>query len=171
MKYFFFILIFFIFSCAKQKGVLICGDHKCVNKAEAKQYFEDNLTIEVQILNKDKKISYDLVDLNTKGEKPDIKIFKTKNNKVVKKLSKDEIKAKKIEVKNKKKKSKSKTKITKKVTVLNAKTDIKDILSNNNSYNSIDICQKLDKCDIDSITNYLIKVSNEKDYPNISIRE
>tara|TARA_B100001758_G_C17938789_1_gene367246 strand:+ start:57 stop:572 length:516 start_codon:yes stop_codon:yes gene_type:complete len=171
MRYFCFIIIIFIFSCAKQKGVLICGEHKCVNNAEAKQYFEDNLTIEVQIINKNKKISYDLVDLNTKGEKPDIKIFKNKNNRVVKKLSKDEIKAKKIEVKNKKKKTKTKKKFVKKNTILKSNSTIKDTFSDNISDNSIDICQKLDKCDIDSITNYLIKVSNEKDYPNISIRE
>ena len=39
----------------KPKSVLICGDHKCINKAEAKQYFEENLTIEVQIVSKNKK--------------------------------------------------------------------------------------------------------------------
>ena len=27
-------------SCSKNKTVLICGDHICVNKTEAKQYFE-----------------------------------------------------------------------------------------------------------------------------------
>ena len=36
---------------------------------------------------------------------------------------------------------------------------------------SFDICTKLEKCDIDSITDYLIKVSKEKDFPNISLRE
>ena len=33
-----------------------------------------------------------------------------------------------------------------------------------------DICQKLEKCDIDSITNYLIKISKKKDFPNISVK-
>ena len=64
MKYLLLFLILFTFSCAKQKSVLICGDHKCVNKAEAKQYFEDNLTIEIQIVSKNKKSSFDLVNLN-----------------------------------------------------------------------------------------------------------
>ena len=36
---------------------------------------------------------------------------------------------------------------------------------------SNDICLKLKKCDIDSITSYLIKLSNEKNYPNISLQE
>ena len=51
----FLISVLFIVSCSKQKTVLICGDHVCVNKAEAEQFFEDNLTIEVKIINKKKK--------------------------------------------------------------------------------------------------------------------
>ena len=43
------------FSCSKQKTLLICGDHVCVNKAEAKQFFEENLTLEVKIIDKKKK--------------------------------------------------------------------------------------------------------------------
>ena len=34
---------------------MICGDHVCINKLEAKQYFEENLSIEVKILNKNRK--------------------------------------------------------------------------------------------------------------------
>ena len=45
-------LIFFFSNCSKPKTVLICGDHVCVNKAEAEQYFEENLSIEVKIVNK-----------------------------------------------------------------------------------------------------------------------
>ena len=45
----FFILLF---SCTKPQTILICGDHKCVNKAEAEQYFEDNLTLEVRVVDK-----------------------------------------------------------------------------------------------------------------------
>ena len=38
----------------KTTSRIICGDHICVNKSEAEQYFEDNLSIEVQIVdNKD----------------------------------------------------------------------------------------------------------------------
>jgi len=51
MKYIIlFILILFITNCSKPKTVLICGDHICINKAEAKQYFEDNLTLEVKVI-------------------------------------------------------------------------------------------------------------------------
>ena len=96
-----FILIL-LSGCVKQKTILICGDHKCVNKAEAKQFFEENLTLEVQILTKDKKKSFDLVDLNISSEKPVINILENKNKKIVKKLSKKETKAIKKEIKKKK---------------------------------------------------------------------
>ena len=46
MKIFYLIsLIFLLISCSKHKTVLICGDHVCINKAEARQYF-DNLKLE-----------------------------------------------------------------------------------------------------------------------------
>ena len=45
----------FILSCNKPKTVLICGDHQCINKTEAKQYFEENLTLEVKIIDKKRK--------------------------------------------------------------------------------------------------------------------
>lgn len=47
--------VLFITSCSKPKTAFICGDHVCVNKKEAEQYFEKNLTIEVQLLDKKKK--------------------------------------------------------------------------------------------------------------------
>ncbi len=171
MKYLLFGLVFLTFSCVKQQSILICGDHICVNKAEAKQYFEENLTLEVQIISDSKKNSYDLVDLNIEGEKPDIKVFKSKNKRIVKKLSKKQIKEKKIEVEKKRKKSKLETKKTNKKPIYKKKIQKEEISTSKSEKLSIDICLKLKKCDIDSITNYLIKVSNEKDFPNISLRE
>ena len=177
MRYLIFILFFFILSCAKQKRILICGDHECINKAEAKQYFEDNLTIEVQIISNKNKSTFDLVDLNIEGEKPDIKVFKKKNKKIVKKLSKNEIKIKKAELKKNKKKSNLKVKTVKKKTLSkknkNFEENIKPetVSSYKSNNNSLDICLQLKKCDIDSITRYLINKSNEKDFPNISVRK
>ena len=54
MRILFFINYFIIILC-KVKNSFICGDHKCINKAEAKQYFEENLTLEVKIYNKKKR--------------------------------------------------------------------------------------------------------------------
>ena len=48
-------MIFFLTNCNKPKTVFICGDHICVNKTEAEQYFKENLSIEVKILSKKNK--------------------------------------------------------------------------------------------------------------------
>ena len=40
----------FLILFNKPKTVFICGDHVCVNKKEANEYFENNLSLEVQIL-------------------------------------------------------------------------------------------------------------------------
>ena len=101
---------------------------------------------------------------------------------MVKKLSKEEIKEKKVEIA---KKNKSKSKKNAEKSNNNTQLGTKDIennqlklnktknqiISNNSNNNSIDICLKVKKCDIDSIANYLIKISNEKEFPNISLRE
>ena len=93
MKLLFFLsLIFFLSNCSKPKTVLICGDHVCVNKDEAKQYFEENLSIEVKIVNKKLDIEEDLVELNLKEKffgkkKISISSKKTTNN-PIKTLSK-----------------------------------------------------------------------------------
>ena len=99
-------------------------------------------------------------------------MFKNNQKKIVKKLSKQEIKEKKAEIKKKTElfKSKKITQINK-----NNKSDQKkstiEIFSSDSDNNSVDICLKVKKCDIDSIASYLIKLSNEKDFPNISLRE
>ena len=169
----FVLITFFIllFSCTKPQTNFICGDHKCVNKAEAEQYFEENLSLEVQIISNDKQVSYNLVDLNLANNERNIDIVKNKNKKVVKKLSTEEIKAKKIEIKKKKKRLDQNLKKSKKEVNLKKKNKIDTTTSKNLINDSSDICLKLEKCDIDSIASYLIKVSNEKDYPNISLRE
>ena len=56
----------FIQSCSKPKTVLVCGDHVCVNKKEARQFFEENLSLEVKIIDKKRKYKTDLVELNLK---------------------------------------------------------------------------------------------------------
>ena len=57
MKKILIILLFFLIqNCSKPKTVLICGDHICVNNSEANQYFEDNLSIEVKIIDKKKAV-------------------------------------------------------------------------------------------------------------------
>ena len=170
MRYLFFLLIMILCSCTKPKSVLICGDHECINKTEAKQYFEENLTIEVRIKDIGETSSFDLVDLNLVDQEQKIKVIKNNKNKIVKKLSKEEIKIKKKQIKEKKYISKKRdTKFNNKKLKKSDKID--NIGANSNLVTlSDDICLKLEKCDIDSITKYLIKKSNEKDFPNISVK-
>ena len=79
MKYLLILFLLILISCSKPKSVLICGDHECINKAEAKQYFNDNLSIEVRIISKDKEDRFDLVSLNLKNdENKEIAVVKNK---------------------------------------------------------------------------------------------
>tara|TARA_B100000579_G_scaffold435440_1_gene458705 strand:- start:1258 stop:1791 length:534 start_codon:yes stop_codon:yes gene_type:complete len=176
MKYLLILFLLILISCSKPKSVLICGDHECINKAEAKQYFNDNLSIEVRIISKDREDRFDLVSLNLKNdENKEIAVVKNKKENEIKKLSKEEIKIKKKELKEKIKiasipKKNIKTS-EKKLSKTKKKNESKDITKKKVLYdNSYDICRKLDKCDIDSITNYLIKISKKKDFPDITVK-
>ena len=166
MKKLIIFLLLFTVSCAKPKSVLICGDHECINKKEAKQYFEENLSLEVRIISKKKEITYDLIDLNMDEKKQNIKIKTANKNKIVKKLSKEQIKLKKKEIKEKSKSIK-KTRKEKPKKKLNNTAKLSTIRTEEID----DICLKLEKCDIDNITDYLININKKKDYPNITARE
>ena len=76
----------FIQSCSKPKTVLVCGDHVCVNKKEARQFFEENLSLEVRILDKKQKKEINLVQLNLEKNLNKKKINIVKKNNVKKKL-------------------------------------------------------------------------------------
>ena len=106
-KLLFFLLVLAMYGCNKPKTVLICGDHVCVNKAEAEQYFEENLTLEVRVIDKKKSKEINLVEINLESNsegKKEISIFnKKQTNKKLKELSDSEIKKKKTELKKKKK--------------------------------------------------------------------
>ena len=180
------ILLFFLFliitSCSKPKTVLVCGDHICINKKEAEQYFEENLSLEVKIINKKEKNEVDLVELNlendNKGNKKVRVVSKKDTNKDIKTLSKNEI----IEIK---KNLKKKQKIVKKSIQNNNKldnqmnknkTDLKDndfIIKNTNKTNedALDICTIIKKCNIDEISKYLLKEGMKRDYPDITLRQ
>ena len=86
--------LIFLQGCSKPKTVLICGDHICVNKTEAQQYFEENLTLEVKIVNAAKK-NIDLIELNLRegisGNKEIAILSKKTTKKKLKVLSNEEI--------------------------------------------------------------------------------
>ena len=175
------LLLFLTTNCTKPKTVLICGDHACINNSEAEQYFEENLSIEVKIVNKNYKDDIDLVELNlqqnTKGDRK-VNIFSKKNNnKKLKELSKNEKKKIKENIKSKKKDKKIGKKIEKRKESTKLKTKEQKKLknekfnANNGRKNVVDVCTILDKCSIDEISKYLIKNGKKKNFPDITIRE
>ena len=178
------IIIFFLLiimqSCSKNKTVLICGDHICVNKIEANQYFEENLTLEVRVLDNNKKEELSLIEINMSENSNSRKISLTKKNntkKEVKLLTKKEIKEikKNVKTKSKIKNKKSKQEITKKINVKDKKTKkIKKDLSTrklNQKDKIIDICTILEKCSIDEISKFLINEIKKRKFPDLTLRE
>ena len=180
MKNIFIIFIFLItVSCSKPKTVFICGDHLCVNKAEAQQYFEENLTLEVKILENKGPREPSLIELNLKENNQENKqVFiekKLDTEKDVKELTKNEkkkiisiVKEKQI---NKKIASKKTLKENKKISVNKNKKDMIDKRVINKEKNAFDICQIIKECTIDEISKYLIKEGNNKSFPDITTRQ
>ena len=175
--------VLFLSNCSKPKTVLICGDHVCINKKEADQFFQENLSIEVRLVDKKDRNGIDLVELNLKenqnGQKKIIIKSKKNTNKDLKILSNEEITVikEKMKIKNKKKKIVSK-KIKKKQKVIKKEEKIKQ--SNNKILESIvpkkrkdvvDVCTILEKCNIDEISKYLLKQSKKKGFPDITLRQ
>jgi hypothetical protein len=185
MRYFFLIIILFFFqSCGKPRTVLICGDHICVNKQEAEQYFEENLSIEVKIIDIKKKEEISLVELNLVNNLEQEKRIsieqknKTKNK--VKILSNDEITKIKNEIKAKKRTKKIINKNTNKSTELFNNKDesfdesekIKTKMNLNKQRKKVvDICMIIKKCNIDEISKYLLDQGKKKDFPDITKRK
>ena len=101
-----FLFIIMLSNCAKHKTVMICGDHVCVNNAEAEKYFEENLSLQVKILNKKTEEEQDLIELNLKQKSSgqrEVNIFqKEKIDTKVKILSNKEINKIKSEIKKRK---------------------------------------------------------------------
>ena len=196
MKHIYFLFIFmFLLNCSKSKTVLICGDHVCVNKAEANQYFEENLSIEVKVIEKKTRNSFDLVELNLNKNqgKREVNISPKKNtDKNVKVLSKKEISIIKENIKNRKKGTQIAKKIYKKDKLSKKKSEkikenLKKINMNNegkniqkeniikNNQNKIrkdvfDVCTVLEKCNIEEISKYLIKHGKNKGFPDLTKR-
>ena len=174
-KILYFLIILTIYGCNKPKTVLICGDHVCINKAEAEQYFEDNLTLEVKVIDKKSSKAINLVELNLKsnseGKKEISVLNKEKTNKEIKVLSNTDIKKTKEKLKKRKRAKQAKLKKVK----INNKPK-KNILKKKKIVNKpnkqiADICTILEKCSIDEISEYLIKQGINKRFPDITKRE
>ena len=187
-----FLILLLLGNCSKPKTVLICGDHVCVNKAEAEQYFEENLSIEVKIINQKNNEQIDLVELNLKNNKNKVKQIaispKKDTSKNLKTLSNDEIKKIKKNIKDKKQKKEIDNKISRKTVKREENNAISELLEKkdknqekknsfvnktiiNKNINIVDVCTILEKCNIDEISKYLIKEGKKRDFPDITRRQ
>ena len=167
------VVLFSLSNCNKPKTVMICGDHVCVNKAEAKQYFEENLSIEVKIIDNKKSQEVDLIELNLNNNQEIRKITVSSKNstkKDLKKLSNKEVSAIKRDIKIKKDNKKiSKEIINKEKNIKKDKIVNKNV--NKNSKEPFDVCTILEKCSIDEISKYLLKQGKKKGFPDITTRQ
>ena len=168
-------------GCSNKKQVFICGDHICINNKEMKEFFSENLYIEVAVNNKkiEKEENIDLVQLNIPStSKENIENTKTKK---YKKLNKIEKKKKLKELKILEKKAKNtKNKIkqdNKKIVKLNTnrsnkieKIDKQIFLNKKQIIKASDYCDDLLNCDIDKVSDLIIKSNRAKDYPKINMR-
>lgn len=186
-------LLFLLTNCNKPKAVLICGDHICINKAEAEQFFEENLSLEVKIIDKKIKKEVDLIELNLKekpsGERKITLLTKKDTLKELKTLSNDEKEKIKKNIINKKKEMRAAKKKENNVKKADNKKNYKNenntkksnknplnskIMRNNNNKKStaiVDVCTILDKCNIDEISKFLLEQGRKKRYPDITIRQ
>lgn len=181
MKKILLIIILFIVACSKPKTALICGDHICVNQTEAEQFFEENLSIEVKIIDHKKKEQFDLVELNLNSKPDENKKISLKTKKETKKkvklLTKKEINQIKSNVKNKKKelelyKRKNPDQTHKKNSPKKFKVKKESKFNIREQKNNIvDICTIIEKCNIEEISKYLIKKGNQQKFPDITLRE
>ena len=178
MRFFFLIFTTLLISnCAKKQTVLICGDHVCVNKNEAEQYFEENLSIEVKIVEKKVKEEIDLVELNmrdnTNGNRKIAISSKKNTNQNVKILTNNEIKIIKDRVRNKNKQrnvaKKTIKKKEKKIISKNNNNLGKSVNKTKDNFN--DVCTILKNCSIDEISKYLLELGKNKDFPDITKRQ
>lgn len=184
MKIFLIFLSFIILSnCSKPKTVTICGDHECINKAEAEQYFRENLSIEIKVIDNRETKEINLIELNLNEEnegKRKVNIIPKKNiDKKLKVLSKDEVKKIKKNIKKKQQpkkiaKKKIKKELDKNLKAKNTKSNKKFFIKekmykDNNAI--VDVCTILEKCSIEEISNYLLKKGKKNSFPDITARQ
>lgn len=213
MKYALLLTFLMLVSCITGNKTYICGDRPCLDRKEFKEYFAENLILEVKIKNSKKYSTVDLVklnairqDVNLNSERKtnqDIEIskkekkamLKSERNKLKEKRKIDAVQLKRIAIEKKKLAKLKKIKETKTNDIASStpiekeqivelatnpsnKTVNKklDILSEEKNFKSIksenkkNICEKIEDCDIDKITELVIKKSKEKDFPDITLK-
>jgi len=174
MRFFLFIIFLFLFSCSnKAAQVYICGDHPCVNKKEMKEYFDNNISIEVFTIipDKENKKKFTLLDLNlmkdgdNKDRKKGKNLSSVKSKEDVKKIIKKRRKLAKLKLKeNKVKEQKKVNKISK----IKSKSAFKG--KKKEAITFVRICKNLEECDIDKISKIIMDMGKKKSFPDITVQ-
>jgi len=174
MRFFLFIIFLFLFSCSnKVTQVYICGDHPCVNKKEMKEYFDNNISIEVFTIvpDKENEKKFTLVDLNlmqdgdSKDKKKSKNLSSVKSKEDVKKIIKKRKKLAKLKLKENKAKGQKKTD---KISKIKPKNIFKG--KKKEAITFVRICKKLEECDIDKISKIIMDMGRKKPFPDITVQ-
>jgi len=177
MRFFLFIIFLFLFSCSnKVTQVYICGDHPCVNKKEMKEYFDNNISIEVFtiISDKENKKKFTLLDLNlmkdgdNKDRKKSNNLSSVKSREDVKKIIKKRRKLAKLKLKeNRENKAKGQKKVDK-ISKIKSKNVFKG--KKREAITFVRICKNLEECDIDKISKIIMDMGKKKPFPDITVQ-
>ena len=153
-------------GCSSGKKVYICGDHVCKNQKEIDEYFEQNISIEVYVV-ESKRREYknrDLVQDNLSEKK----IVKKNKQNDLNFITKRQQKPKKLKLQ---------TEVTpqdeKKAANLK---EINKIEPTEKSFSYkkpkkikiVHFCKNLEKCDIDLISKQIIDSGKKKSFPDIN---
>ena len=172
MRFFLFIIFLFLFSCSnKVTQVYICGDHPCANKKEMKEYFDNNISIEVFtiISDKENKKKFTLVDLNlmkdddNKDRKKSNNLSSVKSREDVKKIIKKRRKLAKLKLKENKVKGQKKVD---KISKIKSKNVFKG--KEKEPITFVRICKNLEECDIDKISKIIMDMGRKNPFPDIT---
>ena len=172
MRFFLFIIFLFLLSCSnKVTQVYICGDHPCVNKKERKEYFDNNISIEVFTITSDKDKKIALVDLNlvkdgdNKDGKKSKNLSSVKSKEDVKKIIKKRRKLAKLKLKENKVKGQKKVD---KISKIKSKNVFKS--KKRETITFVRICKNLEECDIDKISKVIMDMGKKKPFPDITVQ-
>lgn len=160
-------LLFFILLISCSSGVsriYICGDHPCKNKKEVDDYFANNISLEVYVVDKSelKKKNQDLVKLNIyketneKKKKKELSFLKKRKNKIYQSKQVPKKIKLKVETDNKKDIQNDKNKET------------NFVYKNQKSTKIVHMCKNYEECDIDVISKKIIDLGEDKDFPKVN---
>ena len=171
MKYLYLFIFTLLVSCASSNKVYICGDHPCKNKKEVDEFFKNNISLEVYVVEskRSKKINQDLVELNlykdkSANKKKEFDFLNKRKN--INEMSKKDKKPKKIELKvNTTKNESVKTATKEKVDIKPKKTFFN---KKNKSTKIVHLCKTIEECDIDLISKKVKDLGKTKSFPDLN---